>query len=242
MDIPAQDLLLAVAVAAAAGLMRGFAGFGSGMLMAPVFAILFGPVRTVAIIVLMELVVTAQLLPGIRREADWKLVLTMGIAAGLLMPVGTWLLVSVDPDVMARAIALVVVAFSVVLMLGWRHGGGKPVWASVGIGALSGVLMGSTSLGNPPVVVYLLSGPGTAASNRANFTAYFAVTLTALISMMAFSGLIGRGEILTAAMLLPAFMLGAWVGSRLFRKSGEALYRRVALGILFGVGLYGLLR
>ena len=127
MDIPAQDLLLAVAVAAAAGLMRGFAGFGSGMLMAPVFAILFGPVRTVAIIVLMELVVTAQLLPGVRREADWKLILTMGIAAGLLMPVGTWLLVSVDPDVMVRAIALVVVAFSVVLMLGWRHGGGKPV-------------------------------------------------------------------------------------------------------------------
>ncbi len=33
---------------AAAGLMRGFAGFGSGMLKSPVFAILFGPVETVA--------------------------------------------------------------------------------------------------------------------------------------------------------------------------------------------------
>ena len=34
-------------------------------------------------------------------------------------------------------------------------------------------------------------------------------------------------------------MAGAWVGSRLFRRSSEALYRRVALGLLFCVGLYG---
>ena len=242
MDISTQELLIALAVAAAAGCMRGFAGVGSGMLMAPVFAILFGPVRTVAVIILMELVVTAQLLPGVRREADWKLVLTMGIAAALFMPVGTWLLVSLDPDLIARAIALVVVVFSIVLMLGWRHRAGKPLLASVGVGALSGLLMGSTSLGNPPVMAYLLSGRDAAAVNRANFTGYFAVTLSALITMMTLAGLIDRDALLIAATLLPVFMLSAWAGSRLFRKSSEALYRRVALGILLCVGMYGLLR
>ncbi|MYE01053.1 MAG: sulfite exporter TauE/SafE family protein [Alphaproteobacteria bacterium] len=236
------ELFVALGIAAAAGLMRGFAGVGSGMLMAPVFAILFGPVQTVATIILMEIVVTAQLLPGVRREIDWKVIGPMGAAAALLMPVGSWLLVSLDPDLIARGIALVVVAFSVVLMAGWRYEGGKKLWATLGVGGLSGVLMASTSLGNPPVMAYLLSSRDAAATNRANFTGYFAVTLVALIAMMAVAGLIGVDAIATAAILLPVFMAGAWVGSRLFRRSSEALYRRVALGLLFCVGMYGLLR
>ena len=242
MEFPSTELFIALGVAAAAGLMRGFAGVGSGMLMAPVFAILFGPVQTVAVIILMEIVVTGQLLPGVRREIDWKVIAPMGIAAALLMPAGSWLLVSLDPDVIARAIALVVVAFSVVLMAGWRYRGEKKLWASVGVGAVSGVLKASTSLGNPPVMAYLLSSRDAAATNRANFTGYFAVTLVALIALMAAAGLIERDALWTAAILLPVFMAGAWVGSRLFRRSSETLYRRVALGLLLCVGLYGLLR
>ncbi len=242
MEFLAPELFAALGVAAAAGLMRGFAGVGSGMLMAPVFAILFGPVQTVAVIILMEIVVTGQLLPGVRREIDWKVIAPMGIAAALLMPAGSWLLVTLDPDLIARGIALVVVAFSVVLMAGWRYEGGKKLWATLGVGALSGVLMASTSLGNPPVMAYLLSSRDAAATNRADFTGYFAVTLVALIAMMAATGLIDGDAVATAAILLPVFMAGAWIGSRLFRRSSEALYRRVALGLLFCVGMYGLLR
>lgn len=242
MGIPTQELLLAMGVAAAAGLMRGFAGVGSGMLMAPFFAILFGPIRTVAVIILMEIVVTAQLLPGVHREIRWKTIAPMGLAAAAFMPLGSWLLVSLDPELLARFIALVVVIFSVVLMIGWRHGGEKNPWTSAGVGAVSGVLMASTSLGNPPVMAYLLSGRDGAATNRANFTGYFGVTLVALIAMMSAAGLIDRDSLVTAAILLPVFMAGAYVGSRLFRKSSEALYRRVALGLLLVVGCYGLIR
>ena len=242
MDILTAEILIAGGVAAAAGLMRGFAGVGSGMLMAPFFAILFGPVQTVAIIILMEIVVTAQLLPGVHREIRWKVIAPMGVAAALLMPAGSWLLVTLDPDLLARFIALVVLAFSIILMIGWRYDGEKKAWMSAGVGALSGVLIASTSLGNPPVMVYLLSSRDSAATSRANFTGYFAVTLIALIAMMALTGLIDRNAVRTAALLLPVFMAGAFVGSRLFRKSSEALYRRVALGLLFVVGCYGLLR
>ena len=242
MEFLTTEILIAAGVAVAAGLMRGFAGVGSGMLMAPFFAILFGPVQTVAIIILMEIVVTAQLLPGVHREIRWKVIAPMGVAAALLMPAGSWLLVTLDPDLLARFIALVVLAFSIILLIGWRYDGEKKAWISAGVGALSGVLIASTSLGNPPVMVYLLSGRDSAATNRANFTGYFAVTLIALIAMMAFTGLIDRNAVWTAALLLPVFMAGAFVGSRLFRKSSEALYRRVALGLLFAVGCYGLLR
>ena len=86
LELLSTEFQIALAVATAAGMMRGFAGFGSGMLMAPIFAILFGPVETVAVIILMESVVTVQLMPGVRHEIDWRFVLPMGVAAMLLMP------------------------------------------------------------------------------------------------------------------------------------------------------------
>ncbi len=240
--MPGTELAAAVGVAIVAGLMRGFAGVGSGMLMAPVFAVLFGPVETVAVIIVMELVVTAQLLPGVYTRIDWRTIVPMGLAAALCMPVGTWLLVSLDAALLARLIAALVVLFTLVLMLGWRYGGNRPMPATLGVGAVSGVLMAMTSLGNPPVILYLLAGRDAAADNRANFTGYFAVTLVALIALMALKGLMSGTALQRAAILLPPFMATAWLGARLFRKSSEGLYRRIAFGLLLGAGLYGLLR
>ncbi len=233
-------LLIAIPITAAAGLMRGFAGVGSGMLMAPFFVRLFGPVDTIAVIIMMETIVTGQLLPTVWREIDWRVIAPMGAAAVLSMPLGSWLLVSLDPGQIAIGIGMLVMLFSLVLMTGWRYGGPKPLLATLGVGSASGILMALTSLGNPPVMVYLLSSHDPAATNRANFTGYFAITLVALIVVMTGSGLIGWSATLTAAALLPVFMISAWIGSRLFRKSSEALYRRLALGILFCAGLYSL--
>ena len=234
-------LLLALCVAAAAGLMRGFAGVGSGMLMAPFFVRFFGPIDTVTIIILMEAVVTAQLLPTVWQEIRWPVIAPMGAAAALFMPVGSWLLIKTEPAHVATVIALLVIGFTLILMTGWRYQGAKPMAATLGVGATSGVLMALTSLGNPPVMLYLLSSSDNAATNRANFTGYFALTLAALIGLMAVSGLLKWQAVTTAALLLPGFMLSAWIGSRLFRKSSEALYRRIALVILLCAGLYGLL-
>ncbi len=236
------DLIAALAISIVAGLMRGFAGVGSGMLMAPFFAVLFGPVETVATIIIMEIVVTAQLLPGVHRKIHWPVVGPMGAAAVLFMPLGTWLLVSLEPAVIARGIAAVVVISAIVLLSGWRYHGARRLPATLGIGALSGTLMASTSLGNPPVMVYLLSSQDRAATNRANFTGYFAITLLALIAWMLARGLIGWDAPQRAAILLIPFMAAAWLGSRLFRKSSESLYRRIALGLLLCAGLYGLFR
>ena len=234
-------LLLALGVALVAGLMRGFAGFGSGMLMAPIFALLYGPLQTVAMVILMEIVVTAQLLPGVRHEVQWRFVGLMGAVAALFMPLGSWLLVSADAGVMTRVIAAIVLAFVVILWRGWRYPGAKRAPVTVGVGALSGTMMAATSLGNPPAMLYMLAGPDSAAVSRANVTAYFAVTLAALLAIMLLGGLVSRPALWSAALLLPPYMLAAWLGARLFRASSEGLYRQVALLFLLAAGLTGLL-
>ncbi len=234
------NLVLALATVVAAGLLRGFAGFGSGMMMAPVFALLFGPVNTVAIIILLDIAVTAQMLPAVRKTVQWRFVLQMGFVAALFMPLGSWLLVTIDPEPMTRAIGIAVMAYVVILSTGWRYHGIKHPPVTALVGAVSGTMMAASSMGNPPVMLYMLSGRDGGGAARANVTGYFAVTLAALITIMLISGLVTTAAALTALTLLPAYMLAAWIGSRLFRAANEAWYRRVALVCLFIAGVIGL--
>lgn len=229
-------------VAVVAGFMRGFVGVGSGMLMAPVFAIIFGPLETVTIIILLELIVTVQLLPSVRKLIEWRVIIPMGTAAAIFMPVGTWLLVTVDAGLMARGIAAVVLVFVLLLMIGWRYEGPKRLGFTLGVGAMSGALMAATSLGNPPVMLYLLSSSDSAATNRANFTGYFCITLVTLIILMLARGLIASSAVIRAAIMLPVFVTSAWYGARCFRKANDKMYRFVALGLLLCVAVFSLLR
>lgn len=241
-ELISADLALAMTVATVAGLMRGFTGFGSGMLMAPVFAILFGPVETVAIVVLMELLVSVQLVPRALAHVQWRFVAALGLAAMVFMPVGSRLLATADPALLTRVMAGLVLVFVVVLMAGWRYEGEKRLLTTLGVGAVSGTLIAATSMGNPPVLLYMLSGRDAAATNRANIIAFFAVTQPVLLGVMGAMGLLSWSPVWRALLLLPGFMLAAWIGSRLFRESGEALYRRIAFVFLLGVAVYGLLR
>src|SRR6185369_13265767 len=98
-------LWTAIGVTLIAGLMRGFAGFGSAMLMAPIFAILFGSAEMVVTVVAIEPVVSLQLFPQVRHHADWKTLMPMSVAACAAMPLGVWALASVDKGTIVTAVS-----------------------------------------------------------------------------------------------------------------------------------------
>src|SRR5712675_56452 len=116
-------LWTAMGVTFVAGLMRGFAGFGSAMLMAPIFAILFGSADMVVTVVAIETIVSLQLFPQVRRQADWKTLAPMSLAACLAMPFGVWALASVDKGTIVTAVSAIIVAFVILMWTGWRYRG-----------------------------------------------------------------------------------------------------------------------
>jgi uncharacterized protein len=242
LEFATSEMAIAAMIVIAAGLMRGFAGFGSGMLMAPIFAILFGPIESVTMVTLLEIFVSVQLMPRILNDIQWRFVIPLGLSAALLMPLGTYLLASTDPNLLARAMAIVVLFFVIVLMTGWRYRGEKGLIPTLGVGAVSGTLMAATGMGNPPVLLYMLSGQYSAATNRANIIAYFSVTQGVLLAVLASMAMLSWPPVAKAMLLTPSYVLAAWAGGRLFHQSTEALYRRAALILLFGVACYGLLR
>ena len=236
-------LWTALGVTLIAGLMRGFAGFGSAMLMAPIFAILFGSAEMVVTVVAIELVVSLQLFPQVRRHADWKLLTPMSLAACLAMPAGVWLLASVDKNTIVTAVSAVIVAFVLLMWTGWKYTGRRSPLATVIVGGISGAMMATTSVGGPPVLLYLLSGNDPPQVNRANIVSYYFLTQFLLIVIVLATGVAGVDALVRAGVLFPVMVLGAWAGGRLFHGlASERLYRNVALTILFMTGLFGLLR
>ena len=241
-DFLSPDVALAAAIAAAAGLMRGFAGVGSGMLMAPFFVYILGPVATVGVIVLIEMAATVQLLLSVHRLIEWRVILPIALGAFAAMPVGTWALRAIDPAIMQPAVGVLVVAFAILLLSGWRYRGTRPTSVSLGVGGVSGILMALTSMGNPPVIAYLLASDASAERTRANFTGYFGVTLVALAAVMVGAGTLTTATAGTAAVLLPGFLLGVAIGAYLFRVSGGRSFREIVCFILLGAGLYAVAR
>src|SRR5690606_7759097 len=157
------------------GVVRGFAGFGSAMIITPALSAIYGPAAAVPIGLLMELLLTAPLMPGAAPLVEWRRIATLTIAAVMTVPVGASLLLSLDAEVMRWAISIVVLASVAMLSFGWRYPGGAKPLATLAAGASSGLLNGASGMGGPPVIFYYLSGPDEAPRVRASFIVYFAL-------------------------------------------------------------------
>src|ERR1700704_6431413 len=133
-------LWTAIGVTLVAGLMRGFAGFGSAMLMAPIFAILFGSADMVGAVVGIDLGFSLQLFPEFRHHADCHVLTPMSFAACAAMPLGVWLLASVDKNTIVTVVSAVIVAFVVLMWTGWKYTGRRSAAAGGGVGAGAGAV------------------------------------------------------------------------------------------------------
>lgn len=243
MDLPLDTaMLIACLLGLGAGLMRGFSGFGTGMLLAPVYAVLFGPAATIIMINVMDIAVSAQLIPRAMRQVQWKFILPLVTATATAMPFGAYILMTVDREVLTRVIAGLVIIFVIILATGWRYNAPKSIGPTIGIGLFAGTLSTSIGVSGPPVLLYILSGRDPVAVSRANIIAFFAVTNFLTLGIMWANGLMDLSAVLRGVMATPGFMLGAWLGARAFDPDREKLYRHVALLVLLCVGLYGVLR
>jgi uncharacterized protein len=225
--ISVWELAAMVAAFVASGLVRGFnGGAGANFITAPVVAYILGAREGVPVIILLNLISNIQVMPGALPHADWRRMLPVGLAAMAMTPVGVWILLSVDEDVMRRIVAGTSIALSVLLLTGWRYNGPRGLPVRIAVGGLGGTITGAVSMGGPPVFLYLLSGPGTAAEQRANFLVFGLLVQTGAVASYAVSGLVSQNLLILAAIL---FTLACWAGMRLFAHVTDTQFRTLTL-------------
>ncbi len=229
-------MLGAILATIVAGVMRGYAGFGTAVILAPIFATLWGTREGVPVMLLMELMITMQLAPKAWPEADRRVVLTLGGAALLTMPLGTYALFALDQETLRRLIGGFVLVFGCALMSGWRYRGGRPLWLNLSVGGVAGLLKGATGMSGPPVILYLLSGVEEAKRHRANLIIFFAIIAVSSVLGPFLFGLIDVATFARLAVVLPVMFLSVPLGVRAFHVVPQRMYRPFAMAVLLAAG------
>ncbi|GLR89349.1 sulfite exporter TauE/SafE family protein [Bradyrhizobium iriomotense] len=252
-DLLPKDVSLATAMAICAvafvsSTARGFSGFGSALIFMPLASSVAPPRLVAALLLIIDFVAAAPLLPDAWRKADRKATAVIVLGALIGVPVGTYLLSVLDPVTTRWIISCFVAALLLLLLSGWRYRGKDHAWLSVGIGGLSGFCSGLAQTGGPPIVGYWLGRPIVAAVARANIVLFFGAS--DLFSMVSYatSGLITRDALLLSLVVGPVYAAGVAFGASLFGRANEKVFRAIcyaliAMAVIFGLPvLDGILR
>lgn len=237
MDFFEPEILAAAVIAVLAGVVRGITGFGGAMVMSPPFALLLGPLLAVPVVMLLEGVAALPMVWQTRRQIHWPTINPILVAACVTIPFGGYLLVSADPVTLRRAIAATVIAFALLLLSGWRYSGRRRLPASLGLGAVSGAMCGATSVGAPPVILYLLSSPDPIAVTRASLSVYLVGISVATLVMLWWRDVLSAHSAALAIAFTPGYFVGLYAGTRLFSRFSVARFRQFTLLLLITMSI-----
>jgi uncharacterized membrane protein YfcA len=227
-------------VAAVAGLIRGFAGFGGPLVLLPAASFYLSPAACVAATMWVDLFANVRLLPQVRREAQSAVVVPLTAGTLVAMPLGVLLLLKADPVLMKRGFSAAILSAALVLLSGWRYRGtiGRIGW--VAVGALAGVVMGSTSIA-VTAALFLNAGSQTARESRANFIVWVFIATLALLAMLVVGTGVTATPIGVIGVLAPVYVAGTFLGTRLSGRVSEVVVRRAVLALVVVIATVGLL-
>jgi hypothetical protein len=228
-------LVVPALVAVIAGVVRGITGFGGAMVMAPPLVLLLGPTLAVPVVLLLESLAAAPQVMQTRALVRWRVVGPILAATAVTVPLGGYLLLTSDALTLRRATALIVIVFSALLLRGWRYTGQHKMSTGIALGGLAGGMLGATSIGGPPVILYLLAGPDRIDITRANLTLFVAASCIIGLAMLAMQGVVDLDAAWTALWLAPGYYGGLVVGTRLFSRFNDARFRQFTLLLMMAV-------
>lgn len=234
MIMPALDLslfLLALTVFVA-GVARGLAGFGTGMIVAPVAGALYGPQAAVVIIVIMDILPAIPLTIPAFRIAAWREVLPILVGMAVSVPVGVWILAN-TPELPRRiGICAAIVLCAITLWRGWRYTGPRGVPRTLGVGAVAGILSGIAQIPAPPILVYWLASPLPASVVRANLLTLFFLATFITIANLQISGLFTADAVSIGVLITPAYFAGIMIGWAFHSRTSDHRYRQITLSLV----------
>ncbi len=231
-------LLLAALLA---GLVYGFAGFGSALIFMPLATIFIAPAIAVAAFALSAAASLVTVVPGAWKAADKRTTLIMIAACLVATPLGVAAL-RLAPDTAIRAaVCILTLVTLAALVSGWRLPASSGLPMRLGVGALAGVTGGSTGLNGPPVILFNLATPDQpVATTRGNLACFLTLTSLSFLPQLWLQGLVPPKALWIGLLLLIPYAIGSATGARLFDPRHGSLYRNGAYILIGLAGLAGL--
>jgi uncharacterized membrane protein YfcA len=231
--LSAEILVAGIAIAFVAAACYSVTGFGFALVLTPILAIIWDVKPT---IVASEILSTAGLIPLLleaRGHVPVGRVSVLFLASLAGIPIGVFLLERLDPNAIQIMVALTVIVASVLLYLSPNAAGGRDsTLGRLTAGFLGGALGSSTSMGGPPVVLYLLGRERDTAAFRATLIAFFLPGNIITLIAFALVGQVTKDVLVLSASALPAVALGLAFGIWLRPHVPAERFRMLVVAVL----------
>src|SRR3954469_21031171 len=226
-DVSINAAIAICVIAFVSATARGFSGFGSALIFMPLASSMAAPRLVAALLLVIDFVAAAPLVPNAWKHADRKATAVMVFGDLIGVPIGTWFLSRLDPVTTRWIISAFVCALLLLLLSGWRYRGKDHPALSVGIGGLSGFCSGLAQTGGPPIVGYWLGRPIASVIARANILLFFGASDFFSVVSYSLTGLITSDAIRFSLLVGPVYAAGVLLGAQLFGRASETLFRSV---------------
>ncbi len=224
---PAMQAVIAIVFVT--GIIRGFSGFGSGMIIGPSTAALYSPITSLAMITILDAIPTLTLVWGARKHVNWGEVIPIVIGYTLLVPAGVWVLKTGDPIVLRWFISISILIAVAVLWSGWKYQGPRTRPVSFSVGGVGGFMgAAAAALPGPSVLVYWLAGTAKAITVRANMIYYLFLTDLIVIAGYLAGDIYTMDSVLRGLICIPGYFIGVLIGTKFFSGASDELYRAIA--------------
>jgi uncharacterized membrane protein YfcA len=221
-------------------LVQSTVGFAGALLAIPLMTLFIRPQEAVPSYTLVGLCISVALVIEARKSLNPGLVSRMAAGGVVGTVLGSYALAHLPTGVLRVVICGVTLVFGLLFLLRIPVKVGEHRLAESGVGLLSGLFGGSTSMSGPPVVILGLSRGWEKEKFRANLLAYFAaLNAVAIISYWRL-GLLGRGNLMVAMLTLVPAAAASLVGVWLKNRVGEDHFRVGVLAVILLVSLIGL--
>ncbi|WP_170756059.1 sulfite exporter TauE/SafE family protein [Ruegeria lacuscaerulensis] len=240
-----SDILFALAVAFAAGWVKGMVGFAMPMVLVSGLSVFLSPQLALAGLILPTLVTNGvQALreggpAAIDAIRQFRVFLSVGL---VFLLAGAQLVRFVPETVFLLMIGIPVSVFAVIQIAGWKLTLEKTsTRVEAAIGAVAGFVGGMSGIWGPPTVAYLTALNTPKDVQMRVQGVIYGLGAGALVIAHLGSGIL-RAETapFSAILILPA-LLGMWVGLRLQARIDQARFRKLTLMVLLIAG-FNLLR
>ena len=232
-----MEPLLLFVVALLAAFTQSLTGFGSALVSMAVLPGLIG-IRTAApLVALITVTIDGVLLARYRQALNLRAIWRLVAALVLGVPLGILVLRRVEERFVLAILGAVIAGYALYALLSPRlprleH----PAWA-YGFGFIAGVLGGAYNTSGPPVVIFGNCQRWPPSEFKGNLQGFFLVNDLLVIAGHALSQNLTPLVLRDYLIVLPALIVGLFIGGRLDRRLDPALFRKVVLVLLVVMGL-----
>ena len=226
------------------GFVAGLTGFGTALVVSALWLQFWDPLFVAPLVAICSV---AGQLSGARttwRMFQWRAVTPFLIGAAFGLPIGSWLLDHVSAEGVKIATGLFLTFYAGYFLLGRTlpKVAIENRAADGGVGVVGGVMGGMVGLSGPAPIIWCQLRQLSKQMQRGIYQPYNTIVLGAAVALHALAGRVDASVGIGFLICLPATILGATIGERLYHALDDRVFHRAVLALLLLAGLGLLIR